>query len=261
MPLQETSDLDLLIFHAHQAGEIARGFFESTNEVWMKDGNSPVSQADMAVDKYLRENLMSARPDYGWLSEETEDDEKRLKRQQVFVVDPIDGTRGFIAGSPNWCVSLAIVENGRPVAGVLSCPALGLLFSASEGNPTRVNGETVCARLTKKIGIVTGSKKVSGQLKQLADLQVIEPLPSLAYRIALVANGKVDAVFAHAGAHDWDLAAADIIVGNAGGFLCGKQDEALTYNCPKPTHGPLIAGAQNNRVATLQLAKTAGIIH
>ena len=113
------SDLSLLVDTAREAGQIAMRFFKQSPEVWMKGGTSPVSEADYAVDAFLRQTLLSARPDHGWLSEETADGLARLSARRTFVVDPIDGTRGFLEGADRWCVSVAIVEAGRPIAGVL----------------------------------------------------------------------------------------------------------------------------------------------
>ncbi|RUU48953.1 3'(2'),5'-bisphosphate nucleotidase CysQ, partial [Mesorhizobium sp. M2C.T.Ca.TU.002.02.1.1] len=123
-------DLALLRDAAREAGAIAMGYFGNNPQVWMKGGTSPVSEADHAADAYLRETLLRARPDYGWLSEETADDHARLSARRTFVVDPIDGTRGFLDGLHSWCVSVAVVEEGRSLAGVLECPAKGETYWA-----------------------------------------------------------------------------------------------------------------------------------
>ena len=115
-------DLSLLRAAAVEAGRIALGYFRQNPEVWLKGGSSPVSEADYAVDRYLKETLLAARPDYGWLSEETADHPARLASRRTFVVDPIDGTRGFLEGGSRWCVSVAVVEAGRSVAGVIEAP-------------------------------------------------------------------------------------------------------------------------------------------
>ena len=109
-------DLSLLEEAAREAGEIARSFWREDPQVWDKGGDDPVSEADLAVDEHLKARLLAARPDYGWVSEETEDDLARLDLARVFIVDPIDGTRSFVAGEKTWAHSLAIVENGRVTA-------------------------------------------------------------------------------------------------------------------------------------------------
>jgi myo-inositol-1(or 4)-monophosphatase len=122
------ADLALIAAAAREAGAIAMRHFRNDPEVWMKNGTSPVSAADIAVDTFLRETLIEARPDYGWLSEETADSSARLEARRTFVVDPIDGTRAFIQGRRTWCVSIAVVEAGAPLAGVLECPAKGEFY-------------------------------------------------------------------------------------------------------------------------------------
>ena len=127
-------DLDLIRAAASAAGEVAMGFFGKSPEVWYKNENrSPVSAADFAANEKLAQMLRAARPNYGWLSEETEDDAARLGCETLFVVDAIDGTRALIAGLDSWCVSVAVVHRAVPVAGVLVAPALGEDFWAAAG--------------------------------------------------------------------------------------------------------------------------------
>ena len=128
----DQADLALLREAARAAGEIAMRYFKQSPEVWLKGGSSPVSAADYAVDKFLRESLMAARPDYGWLSEETADNDARLSARRTFVVDPIDGTRAFLDGRATWCVSVAVVEGGISRCGVLDCPAKNSILWAAE---------------------------------------------------------------------------------------------------------------------------------
>ena len=134
-----TGDLQLIRDAAREAGDIAMRYFKRNPEVWLKGGHSPVSEADYAVDKFLRETLIAARPDYGWLSEETVDSAARLEARRTFVVDPIDGTRSFLEGRSTWCVSIAVVENGNAVAGVVDCPAKDEIYWAE---PVAAAGRT-----------------------------------------------------------------------------------------------------------------------
>ena len=130
------ADLELIRRAATEAGEVAHSFFGRSPEVWWKnEGRSPVSAADFAANERLEKLLITARPHYGWLSEETDDDNARLSHETLFVVDPIDGTRAFIAGERTWCVSVAVVHQGRPVAGVLVAPALDEEFYACVDGP------------------------------------------------------------------------------------------------------------------------------
>ena len=261
----ENNDQDLLLLEevVSAAGRLAMGFFKSDNEVWMKSGNSPVSQADMAVNDYLQKHLLAARPDYGWLSEETEDDGSRLARQRVFMVDPIDGTRGFIKGLSEWCISVAIIEAGRPVAALLECPALGQTFATKAGGGSTINGKKIAATRSVKISNATGSHKINELLaaSHSQEIEVMPFIPSLAYRIALVAAGKIDLALARPGAHDWDLAAVDLILANAGGELTDIEGAKLRYDRQNLRHQSLIACSTNLLKPALELANCAGILH
>jgi myo-inositol-1(or 4)-monophosphatase len=139
-------DLELIRVAAEEAGKIAMGYFGRDPEVWLKAGVSPVSEADYAVDAFLKGSLRAARPDYGWLSEETVDTPDRLTANRTFVVDPIDGTRAFLERRDVWCVSIAVVENGRPLAGVLDCPAREEVYVAAPGKGATLNGKRISVR-------------------------------------------------------------------------------------------------------------------
>ncbi len=250
------ADLELILNAAHEAGKIALAWFGKDPEVWMKEGDSPVSEADHAADKYLRETLLTARPDYGWLSEETTDDGERLKHQRVFVVDPIDGTRGFIDGNPKWCVSVAIVENGRPYCGVLDCPALDEVYHAGIGGGAFLNGKRIAAGDVEKPVRVSGPAALVNQLARDTNSVIDgrEFIPSLAYRIACVATGTLDGTFARADCHDWDIAAVDLIAAEAGAKLTTMDNCAISYNRQKITHGILVAGHKAIHGQMLQAA-------
>ena len=238
-------DLDLLRHHCAEGGRIARRWFGEDPEVWMKEGNSPVSEADFAVDTHLKRELLAARPDYGWLSEETEDTHEREGKRRVFVVDPIDGTRGFLAGDRRWCVAAAIVEGNRPVAGVLEVPVVGETVSAALGRGAWLGGTRLDASAGRDHAPlrIAGPKVFMRLARDVFDhsVEAAPFVPSLAYRIALVALGRIDVAFARASARDWDLAAADIVAHEAGIVLRGLEGEVLTYNCPSTRHGVLVA--------------------
>ncbi|WP_420411966.1 3'(2'),5'-bisphosphate nucleotidase CysQ [Roseibium sp.] len=241
------ADLKILEEAALEAGELALTYFGRDPETWFKGNKSPVSEADIAVDHFLADKLCSARPDYGWLSEETADDPVRLKHERVFIVDPIDGTRAFLAGGDEWTVSIAVVENGRPTAGAVYCPRRKEMFLARKGGGTRLNqteisvsskGETAGARLTGPYSIVA-NKGV-----QAAGFEAQDVLRSLAYRLAMVACGHADVGAARGGPSDWDLAAADLLVQEAGGKLTDLSGRGLKYNQPKTRHPALVAAPE-----------------
>lgn len=242
------ADLDLIAEAARQAGQIALGFFGADPDVWWKnEGRSPVSAADYAANSLLETLLRSARPDYGWLSEETDDDESRLTRDNVFVIDPIDGTRAFLAGEKTWCVSVAVVHKGRPIAAVLEAPALGETFLATAGDAAFLNGAPIAVanRLPhESLRVATPAELLKAFRDGIRDrLERVAHIPSLAYRLALVADGRIDATLVMKNSHDWDLAAADLILERAGGALTDINGRPLMYNRPQVRHGHLLAGS------------------
>ena len=259
----DKEDLTLLNRVLVEAGEIALSYFQSTNEVWMKHGHSPVSQADHAVNDFLHRTLVQARPDYGWLSEETEDNVGRIGAQRTFVVDPIDGTRGFLAGRLEWCVSVAVVENHRPVVGVLRAPKLEQTYSAVRGGPAERNGRLIRAAEPAQIQSVAGSKKLNQLMRETfgPEISVGEYIPSLAMRVAYVASGELDLAVARSGAHDWDLAAADLILAQAGGVLVDQHGQNLFYNQHNLRAPALLASSRTNENQARKLAKSGGILH
>jgi len=257
-------DLDLIRAAAREAGDLALSLLEGEVKAWAKPGGSPVTEADLAVDLLLKARLRAARPDYGWLSEETRDDSSRLDARRTFVVDPIDGTRAYVRGLPWWCVSVAVVERGAPVAGVLYAPAVGETYEAAAGGGARLNG--VFIGVGERTDIEGAS--VLGDEPYLRGPQWPQPWPamrierrnSLAYRMALVASGQFDAVIALSSKCDWDLAAADLIVREAGGRASDHLGRAFAYNQPtvnKPSvicAGPDLHPLILSRVGHIELA-------
>jgi myo-inositol-1(or 4)-monophosphatase len=247
------SDLELIVDAAKQAGVVALGFFNQSPEVWWKnEGRSPVSAADYAANEKLETILRTARPSYGWLSEETDDDPVRLSSETLFVIDPIDGTRGFLGGQKLWCVSIAVVHHGRPVAGVLFAPALDELYEATEGGIALKNGQPISVSIAGPAAL-SRFAIAEDVLNVLPDefrrtIERVKHVPSLAYRIAMVADGRLEGTFVKRNSHDWDLAAADLILERAGGRLADLQENAIIYNRPQVSHGEL-CGAATARLA------------
>jgi len=244
-------DLALLSRVAKEAGRIAVGFFNNKPKVWMKAGDrSPVSEADFAVDGYLKQALLAARPDYGWISEESADERSARVYQRCFVVDPIDGTRGFINGSSQWCISLAIIEAGRPICGVLECPAVGEHYQAHREQAAMLNDVVISSPchgdqpIDNSIKIrISGSRPlIQAWPRSLTErLEFAASIPSLAYRLALVARAELDVVIVRPDSHDWDLAAADIILEKTGHGLATLQAKAVHYGHSPFCHGLLLA--------------------
>ncbi len=251
------ADLVLITEAAREAGRVAMAHFGQSPEVWWKnEGRSPVSAADYAANRVLEEILRDARPNYGWLSEETDDDPARLSCDTLFVIDPIDGTRAFLAGKDTWCVSVAVVHKRTPVAGVLVAPSLGEEFTATIDGPARRNGQDISV---SSAGIEGSLKLASAQDMVASFSSVLRPriervdhIPSLAYRLALVADGRIDATLVKKSSHDWDLAAADLILARAGGLLTDLDGEVLVYNRQEVTHPVLCAASRELLPALLK---------
>lgn len=256
-PFNWQSDLALITEAAREAGKVAMAHFGQSPEVWWKnEGRSPVSAADYAANHILEEILRHARPNYGWLSEETDDDPARLSCETVFVIDPIDGTRAFLAGKDTWCVSVAVVHKGKPVAGILVAPSLGEEFTATSNGAARRNGQDI----TVSAAGLEGSLKLASAQDMVASfspvlrprIERVEHIPSLAYRLALVSDGRIDATLVKKSSHDWDLAAADLILTQAGGALTDLEGQALVYNRAEVTHPVLCAASQDLLPALLK---------
>ncbi len=246
-PSSYTTDLELLRTAAVTAGIIASSYFRRDLKTWTKENASPVSEADIVLDKFLHSALTTARPDYGWLSEESADDHSRLSHARTFVVDPIDGTRGFINGEDSWTVSLAVVENGTPVAGVVFAPARDEMYDASRGGGARLNGQPIMRRIPpdRHAPLIPAPGAVHQEL-QAAGLDYTRGpfYPSLAYRLVQVATGKLDATVVRRGSQDWDLAGAAAILHECGIPFEDACLGTMRFNKADVRHGALAAFAQ-----------------
>jgi len=236
-------DLELLRTSAVAAGIIASGYFRRAVKAWQKENATPVSEADIVVDKFLMTTLTAARPGYGWLSEESADTPDRLNRQRIFAVDPIDGTRGFIRGEDSWTVSLAVIEDGVPVAGVVYAPARDEMYDAFKDGGARLNGRPLQRNRRAGAPPLIPAPGAVHQEMQAAGLDYRRgpAYPSLAYRFVQVATGKLDAAVARRGAQDWDIAAAAIILAEAGIPLNDVCSGPPRFNRAELRHGALAA--------------------
>jgi myo-inositol-1(or 4)-monophosphatase len=240
---------EILTRAALEAGGVAMRFFRlgerTSARVEAKRGGSPVTEADFAVDDLLRARLGAALPDAALLTEERGDDLVRLEHARLLVVDPIDGTRAFMSGDPRWAISIALVDEGRPIAGVVHAPALGETFAASRGGGARRNGAPIAASTRALLaGARTAGPKplVDAIGEEIGTPFAIEAkIPSLAWRLCQVAGGGVDLGLASHNAHDWDIAAADLILEEAGARLTGLDGADIRYNRREISHGILLA--------------------
>ncbi len=244
---------------AREAGALALKTFQSQNlKSWTKDESSPVSEADIAVDALLRERLAQLVPEAAWLSEETEDNAARQSAANVWIVDPIDGTRAYIAGLTDWTISIALVSGGRPVLAALYAPALDQMFLAAVGHRVHLNGKSIAATAGSAFdgARFAGPKRYLEWITGLSPTAVAVPkIHSLALRLARVAQGEIDAAFTAGHSHDWDLAAADLMVHEAGGVLTDFSGKTLIYNGANPVHGTLIAAGKTRHAALVELAR------
>lgn len=239
-----------------EAGALALAKFRTNVRNWTKEHNSPVSEADIDVDLFLRQRLTGFAPDCGWLSEESRDDLKRLDAVRVWIVDPIDGTRAFIAGRADWSISAALVEHGRPIAAAIYAPVTDELFTAVKGQGMRLNAMRVrLAAEAKSANLRTaGPKRYLDTLAEhRPDVEPLAKVHSLALRLARVADGTIDVAFASANSRDWDLAAADLLVHEAGGAMSSFGGERPIYNKEEPVHAPLIAAGPAHHAEILGL--------
>jgi myo-inositol-1(or 4)-monophosphatase len=240
-----------------EAGALALGKFRTTLRHWSKEGGSPVTEADIAVDELLRERLAGVVADCGWFSEESHDD-ARLTARRLWVVDPIDGTRAYMEERPDWSIAVALVEDGRPVIAAVFAPVEDALFAATIGTGATLNGAPIAVTDgTSLAGArAAGPGRHVDRLTELADVVAVPRIYSLALRLARLAQGKIDIAVASGSSHDWDLAAADLLVHEAGGVMTTLDGLALTYNRAVPVHGALVAAGPARHARLIEVLRT-----
>ncbi|SFL27881.1 3'(2'),5'-bisphosphate nucleotidase CysQ [Shimia haliotis] len=240
-------DLQLLLDAANEAGRIATSYTGASAVSWDKpDGAGPVTEADLAVNKMLEATLLGERPDYGWLSEESQDNPDRLGAERSFIIDPIDGTRSFIDGSDTWAHSLAIADRGEVVAAVVFLPKRERLYAAAKGQGATLNGAPIKASAQP---LLTEAKVLAARPVMHSDLWrdkapefQLGYRPSLAYRLALVAQGRFDAMLTLRPTWEWDIAAGDLILREAGAVVSDRMSEPLVFNKADPRLNGVVAG-------------------
>jgi myo-inositol-1(or 4)-monophosphatase len=255
---EKLSDIaERLAAAVREAGALAHSLFQTPLKNWTKGPTeSPVSEADIAVDKLLRERLNGVDDSFAWLSEESADDPNRLSARHVWIVDPIDGTRAYIAGLPDWAVSVALIEDGRPIVACLYAPAMDAFFMARNKAGATRNGTPIAATKGENLKDlrIAGPRSLMERLSGvMPSFTAIPRVRSLALRLAQVAQGTCDIAFAGGNSHDWDLAATDLLVHEAGGALTPFGGESVTYNRPVPRHGMLVAAGRDRHAALIEL--------
>lgn len=249
------TDLPLLIDAALLAGEIAMADWGRSVQTWTKADDSPVSSADLAVDRAMRESLLHARPGYGWLSEESEDDHDRLSRPHCFILDPIDGTRAYLNGEATWSVSLAVTTGPEVTAAVVHLPARGLTYAAT-AQEARVNGVPLeCSTHDSPEGARVMANKAVFSPEYWTDLPRLQRSfrPSMAYRLACVAHAKCDAMMTFRQAWEWDIAAGALIAEAAGARVSDARGEPLRFNTAERRSNGVLAANPGLHAALGQL--------
>lgn len=240
------NDLALLTEAAEAAGRIARRHWNRKLRIWDKPGHQgPVTEADLEIDTMLRERLTSARPDYGWLSEETDDDPARLDARRIFVVDPLDGTRAFLEGDRSFAHALAVAEAGRVTAAIVYLPMHGKLYAATLGAGATLNGAPI--RVSDRADL--DGAAVLAARPALDPQHWSGPPPrlhrsiraSLAYRLCLVAEGRYDAMLTLRDSWDWDTAAGSLVAAEAGARVTDRTGAPLRFNTAAPLSPGVIA--------------------
>ncbi len=237
---------------AREAGEIASPFFrrgeKTTARIWSKAGGSPVTEADVGVDAFLKIRLSSLLPEAAWLSEETVDNPVRLEHRLVWIVDPIDGTRAFLNGHEDWSISIALLVDGEPHLGIVYAPALDALYEGRAGGGASLNADAIAV---SPAGALRGARVAGPQplvdtlTRSVGVMELLPKIPSLALRVVRIAAGEVDVGLVSSNARDWDIAAADLILREAGGTLSDQAGARPVYNRDDPVHGELLASSNS----------------
>ncbi|HZD31815.1 MAG TPA: inositol monophosphatase family protein [Candidatus Angelobacter sp.] len=244
------------------ATEIARQYAPGTFHVRDRGGRDVITEVDRRISDVLRTNLLA--PGEGWLSEEDPDDQSRLSQGIVWVVDPLDGTREFVDGIPEWCISVGLVENRVAVAGGTSNPATNeVVLGALECGVT-YNGQ-LCRTTERKslegaMVLASRSEWKRGEWQSFADRKfTVKPMGSVAYKLSLVAAGLADATWTLSPKHEWDIAAGVALVAAAGGWVQRTDDADLCFNASHPLLPGLIASGTNLRTEIVRLLANNGI--
>ncbi len=253
-----TKDSELLFDAVREAGHLAMTLLRQNVRRWSKSDGSQVTEADLRVDALLAGQLQKARPAYGWLSEETPDTAARLACERLWIVDPIDGTQDFIHGGNDWCIAAALIENGRPVIAAVYRPVREEFFSAIAGAGALNNA----SRISVSGGASLAAARIAGNRKSLGPLEgqgivaeTVRSLP-LQLRLSYVAAGRLDGAVSVGNRNDWDLAAGDLIVHEAGGLVSATTGETYIYNRPQPWQQGLVAAGAKRHAALINALRT-----
>ncbi|MFC3052808.1 3'(2'),5'-bisphosphate nucleotidase CysQ [Kordiimonas pumila] len=262
-PWSLADDARLVRQVTEEAGRIALSYFARDVKVWEKSPGNPVCEADMAVDEFLRTTLMQNRTGYGWLSEETEDQPERLRCGRLWVVDPIDGTRAFIAGGDDWGISVALVQDQRPVVAAFYAPVKDAFYFAEYGRGARKNGKHIEVsgadnlNTARMMGDPEAFRHEKFWPNPWPETMQAEAANSIALRICQIADGQFDCCVTLRPKNDWDVAAADLILLEAGGICTTAHGKNLIFNREKPLHDHIVAVSPALQAPVMERVKPA----
>ena len=216
------------------AGEILMRYYRTSYEIGSKGKDNPVTIADTEADSAIKAILTHAFPDYGWLSEETVDNEERLSRERVWIVDPLDGTKEFINQIPEFCVAIGLAHQGEPVVGVTYNPITGEMFWSAHAMGCHLGDHRVCVTTTAELKtasvLASRSETARGEWEVFKGMLVGVPTGSVAYKLAMVAGGKADATFTRSPKNEWDIASGAALILAAGGTMTDIDGHKMTFN-------------------------------
>ncbi|MFW6061866.1 MAG: 3'(2'),5'-bisphosphate nucleotidase CysQ [Planctomycetota bacterium] len=256
--MDRREDLQAACEAARAAGQAVLRLQREGFDTARKANQDPVTTADLEADALLKDALLGRFPDDGWLSEETRDDPERLKRQRVWVVDPLDGTKEYTKAIPEFCISVALVENNEPAVGVIYNPSSDEMFTAVRDEGAARNGEPIRADRPgdgKPLIAASRSEVGKGKWDRLRDGAELRPAGSAAYKLCLVASGEVDATFTLAPRNEWDIAAGVLIVTEAGGVVSDRAEQPIRFNQPDPLKNGIFASTRAAREAATDLLR------
>jgi myo-inositol-1(or 4)-monophosphatase len=249
--------IEEVIALARTAGERIEAVRAGQFSVETKDGDEPVTEADRAADRVLREGLLALRP-CGWLSEETRDDQRRLSQRALWIVDPLDGTKEFIEGVPEYAVAVALVEEGLPVLGVVHNPVTGHTVSGQRSRGGRLEGRALQVMESNRV-LCSRSELARGEFEPFRTEWELVPMGSIEYKLALVARGEAGVVWSRGPKWEWDVCAGALLVQEAGGIVTDIDGNELRFNQEYPKVRGVLAGAPRAHARALRAIQRVGV--
>jgi myo-inositol-1(or 4)-monophosphatase len=242
------------------AGEVLKRYYDSEYEVGSKGHDNPVTAADLEADRAIKQALTSAFPDYGWLSEETADNEDRLSKRRVWIVDPLDGTKEFIKKIPEFAVAIALIDNCEPIVGVTYNPMKREMFWSARGLGCHLGKSRAHVTRTRALHrasvLASRSETERGEWEAFHGIMKVAPTGSVAYKLAMVAGGRADATFTRSPKNEWDIASGAALIIEAGGRITDIEGRPLRFNQRNPKIAGLVA---DNGILHDELMKIAPI--